>query len=530
MIKSSLVALCIFFSFGELCIAEPAMLQLQRCQVAGVEEALKCGTLSVPENPARPDGRKIDLHIVVLPAIEADSHRAPLFDLAGGPGLAASEGASFFATAGQIHRQHRDVVLVDQRGTGRSHPLHCPEIESASPLAPMYPPDAVRRCRLQLSRDADLSQYTTLNSARDLEAVRVALGYPTIDISALSYGTRLALTYTRTFPDHVRAAALTGTVSDDAKIPLYHARNAQTTLDDIFRDCAEDIACRQAFPDLAQRWQAVLKSVGAGTTDIDSVDGRATTLQLSAGPFAETFRQMLVTTSGQRQIPYQIDRMSRGDFQPFLTRTLRGGNPTFAEGLLLSITCAEDVAWITPKDRGRASERTFLGPYRIDEQRQACNVWNVPAIKIARAHSSINVPVVFFAGDRDGVSPRAWAAEVATNFPNSRLVTIPKRTLPRGPPTHGMLRRSDERFLRARQSKGYRHSVRGDDDAARIRDFRNRLDVRPLKFVAARSGICSERIASRRRFDPRKIQSSRMQQNGNVAFFVVVRPYGSSVR
>jgi pimeloyl-ACP methyl ester carboxylesterase len=424
--KFSLAALCMFFSFGELCVAEPAVLQLQRCQVAGAEETLKCGTLSVPENPARPDGRKIDLHIVVLPAVEANSHRAPLFDLAGGPGLAASEGASFFATAGQIHRQHRDVVLVDQRGTGQSHPLHCPEIESESPLAPMYPPDAVRRCRLQLSRDADLSQYTTLNSARDLEAVRVALGYPTIDISALSYGTRLALTYMRTFPEHVRSAALTGTVSDDAKIPLYHGRNAQTTLDALFRDCADDVACHHAFPGLAQRWQAVLKSVGAGTTVVDSVDGKETKIHLTAGPFAETFRQLLVTTSGQRQIPYQIDRMSRGDFQPFLTRTLHGGSPTFAEGLLLSITCAEDVPWITPNDRRRASEGTFLGSYRIDEQRRACNVWNVPAINIAHAHSSINVPVVFFAGDRDGVTPRAWAADVATNFPNSRVVTIPK--------------------------------------------------------------------------------------------------------
>ena len=215
-------------------------------------------------------------------------------------------------------------------------------------------------------------------------------------------------------------------MSDDAKIPLNHGRNAQRTLDDIFRDCSEDVSCRQAFPDLSQHWKAVLKSVGAGLTVTDSFDGRDTELKLTGGPFAEAFRQSLVTASGQRQIPYEIERLSHGDFQPFLNRTLRGGNPTFAEGLLLSVTCAEDVAWITLNDRKHASDGTFLGSYRVDEQMRACKVWRVPSIEIARPHSLIKVPVTFFAGDRDSVAPVAWAAKLAMNFPNSRVVTIPK--------------------------------------------------------------------------------------------------------
>lgn len=425
MIKHFLSTLCFLVAMGQQ-EARAFPLDLQTCHVAGVDETLKCGTLPVPENPALPNGRKIELHIVVLPALEKEDSRVPLFDLAGGPGLAATDGATFFATAGQIHRQHRDVVLVDQRGTGQSHPLHCPEIESENPLSAMYPRAAVRRCRRHLERDADLSQYTTRNSALDLDAVRAALGYPTVDISALSYGTRLALTYLRMFPQYVRSAALIGTVSDDAKIPLNHGRNAQATLDDIFRDCLEDASCRKTFPDLPQRWRAVLKSVSAGPTVKYSVDGRETTVRLTSGPFAEAFRQMLVTTSGQRRIPYLIDRMSLGDYEPFLARSLHSGGPAFAEGLLLSITCAEDVAWITARDRQSASSDTFLGSYRIDEQMRACSVWNVPAIPITRAGMPVNVPVVFFAGDRDPVTPATWAATMAKGFPNSRLVTIPK--------------------------------------------------------------------------------------------------------
>ncbi len=186
MIKRALFALSLGFTFVEYSYGgDPAALPLKPCQVAGVESALLCGVLRVPENPQRPHGRKIELNIVVLPALEKDRQRVPLFDLAGGPGIAASGAASFFATAGQVHRQHRDVVLIDQRGTGQSHPLRCAEIESASPLSPMYPVDAVRRCRSELQLDADLSQYTTRNSARDVDAVRAALGYSKIDISAL---------------------------------------------------------------------------------------------------------------------------------------------------------------------------------------------------------------------------------------------------------------------------------------------------------------------------------------------------------
>jgi pimeloyl-ACP methyl ester carboxylesterase len=118
--------------------------------------------------------------------------------------------------------------------------------------------------------------------------------------------------------------------------------------------------------------------------------------------------------------------MSRGDFQPFLAHALRGGNPRFAEGLLLSVTCAEDVAWITPNERQHAAEGTFLGTYRIDEQTRACTEWRVSAVKLAHPVASVDVPVVFFVGDRDCVTPAAWAAKVAADFPKSRLLTIPK--------------------------------------------------------------------------------------------------------
>src|SRR6185436_19127767 len=120
--------------------ASAPTLRLESCRVPQVEEPLRCGNLLVPEDRSRPGGRKIGLHVVVVPALHLDPARPPLFDLAGGPGIAGSSAASFYATDGRIHREQRDVVLVDQRGTGESNPLHCEELERRHALQRMYPP------------------------------------------------------------------------------------------------------------------------------------------------------------------------------------------------------------------------------------------------------------------------------------------------------------------------------------------------------------------------------------------------------
>ena len=213
------------------------------CTPDGATEAFRCGALLVPEDHARPDSRRIKLHLVVAPALDADPKRAPLFELAGGPGVSAASGASFYANEGASHRQHRDIVLVDQRGTGESTPLRCAELELASPLARMYPPDAVRRCRATLATHADLSKYTTQQSVADLELVRKTLGHERVDLFGLSYGTRLALASIEHAPAHVRSAVLIGVVPADARLPLWHARNAQQTLDQVFADCEADSTC-----------------------------------------------------------------------------------------------------------------------------------------------------------------------------------------------------------------------------------------------------------------------------------------------
>ncbi len=381
--------------------ASPAV-RLEPCTVPGSTQPLRCGSVSVPEDRSKPDGRRIDLRVVVIPATKPDPAMAPLYELAGGPGLAATGGADFYLTAGQAHRQGRDIVLVDQRGTGASAPLACPELAATGTT---YPEAAVRACRARLAQQADLSRYTTADAVADLQAVRAALGHGKVDLFGISYGTRLALAWIATEPDAIRSAVLVGTVPEDARVPLWHGRNAQDTLDAVFADCRADAQCAAAYPALARAWETLL-----ARPDFD-------------GAARERFRASMIATPGLRSLPSRITQMAAADPPAAAASTAPPGPPA-ADGLYLSVTCAEDVAWIEPADRAAASRGTFLGTYRIDRQAAACSIWDVPRRKVPFPQSASDVPVLFIAGERDYVTPVAWANAVASRFPRSRVVAI----------------------------------------------------------------------------------------------------------
>src|SRR5207237_8566775 len=174
------------------------------------------------EGAAAKTGRKIKLNIVVLPALVDQPAPDPIFYLAGGPGGAATIYASAdFIT--QLHRR-RDVVLVDQRGTGKSNPLVCnfhgDTTDMRSYFVESMMLDAVRACRDELAKTADLRLYTTTIAMADLDDVRAALGYDRVNVYGGSYGSTTALAYLHLYPQHVRTATVTGVAPLDYKLPL----------------------------------------------------------------------------------------------------------------------------------------------------------------------------------------------------------------------------------------------------------------------------------------------------------------------
>jgi len=410
--------------------ASAAPWTLTPCKVPGGEEIVRCGKLDVPENWSKPSGRRVSLNVVVMPKTGSGPDQPPLVWFDGGPGIPGTQGAALYSTDLRFHRERRPVVLFDQRGTGQSNPLHCPKTEHRGALDDMYDAASVAACRRDLERRADLSQYTTAASARDVDALRQALGARQIDIAALSYGTILAQAYIALFPHNVRAAALIGTVPLGEKLPLHHAANGQLALRQIFADCRAEPACRRAHPDLEGDWARLMTRLSDGPVQAADAAGRPVTIR--KGPFGEALRSMINAIPGQRRLPLIVSHAARGDFAPFL-KAAGGGEPE-ADGLYLSITCPEATRRIRPEEIGPATAGAAFGRWRIDQQRIGCGAW-APATPDPRVLSPLRsrVPVLLLAGGRDATTPVAWAREVATGLPNGRVVVIgPMAHLPDG--------------------------------------------------------------------------------------------------
>jgi pimeloyl-ACP methyl ester carboxylesterase len=381
------------------------------CAASLAKAGAACGTVSVPENYAATDGRRIDLNVIVFRAREPNSERNAQFDLEGGPGFAVTESADFYATDGESYRQHRDVVLADMRGTGSSNPLRCESIEAYSmsqDWAPLYPPDLVAECAKTLSATADLRQYTTEAAAKDIDAVRKALGYPRIDLNALSYGTTLALRYIDDFPQHVRSAVMVGTVPAELTPPRFHATAGAAGLQRIIDACAAESACAARFPHLQDELAQALQRM---SPDVRPV-------------FMEKIRTWLYLPMTARRVPLLIHKAANDDVESL--RRARSGRP-FADGLYLSITCSESMAVMDVDNAIAEADKTVFGSYRLQRQRDACKQWPVAAAEQppSRARTS-DVPVLFLSGAFDPVTPPAWTAEVARGFPRSTQVVVPQ--------------------------------------------------------------------------------------------------------
>ena len=416
--------------------ASSSRLVLAPCTVPGVSGEARCGSFSVYENRATHRGRKIALKVVVLSATGPERMPDPIVWFAGGPGGSATEDAAGLAKGIQDMLRRRDLVLIDQRGTGGSHPLNCtlfrPPEDPQSFLGDFFPEAAVRDCRRDLERDADLTQYTTSIAMDDIDEVRAALGYPRVNLLGGSYGTRAALVYIRRHAAHVRTAILVGTVPTNIRMPLAFPRTAQRALDGVLGDCGIDADCRGAFPNVRSEASAVLDAFSSAPARVEIQDrrsGTAKTVTLSRDLAAEAIRYMMYDPSSAAQVPAVLHQASLGNFTPLAERALFSRREMVAggsNGMYLSVTCAEDVPWIAPGEGERAAAGTFLRDYRLRQQRAACSLWprgKIPAGYDRPVHGK--TPVLIASGAWDPVTPPSDGSEVAKSLSRSLHVIVP---------------------------------------------------------------------------------------------------------
>ncbi|MBL8333501.1 MAG: alpha/beta fold hydrolase, partial [Rubrivivax sp.] len=287
------------------------------CRLRGVEHPAQCLMLSRPLDPTRANGPAIELHVAVLPALSRHKKPDPVFFIAGGPGQSAIE------LAGQAARllgrlgQRRDIVLVDQRGTGRSAPLTCEEDRSDAldrRVDPVAMRQALARCRTALQQlpHGDLRHYATPVAVQDLEAVRRHLGLERVNVVGVSYGTRVALEWLRQSPGAVRRAVLDGVSPPDQALPASSVVDARAAFDALLAWCRDDAACSRAHPDLAGTWQALRAAPARTATVAHPLTGRPQVLTLDADRLDALVRAALYTPVLASALPHALAEAAAG--------------------------------------------------------------------------------------------------------------------------------------------------------------------------------------------------------------------------
>ncbi|HEX8705974.1 MAG TPA: alpha/beta hydrolase [Myxococcaceae bacterium] len=399
----------------------------------GLDEDLRCGTFHVPENRQTNQGRTLPLKVIVIPA-RSQQPGEPIFYLSGGPGQAATTAAADLATTWE--RQNHDVVLVDMRGTGEGHRLDCQlgsDDDLQAYLVPIfYEGSRFSECRQALEKQADLTQYTTPNSMQDLDEVRQALGYGKIHLEGGSYGTRAGLTYLRMYPQNVRAALLSGLVPVSNRSPLYHAAAAQRAFDQMVAECEAEAACHAAYPNPRGDLAAILQTLREKPARVQvshPATGAPAQLTLSEPAFTDGLRVFLYSAERGRMVPRLLQRARAGDYTPFAEAALqssKGLRESLRFGLLLSVTCSEDVHRIRPEEVEKETAGSFIGSHRVRGQMAACAEW--PRGQVPEDYFrpfTTEVPVLLVSGNLDPVTPPQWAEEAKKSLPNSIHVVTP---------------------------------------------------------------------------------------------------------
>jgi pimeloyl-ACP methyl ester carboxylesterase len=407
-------------------VSEPGEGRLEPCWVAGVQGDVQCGTYTVFEDRKKKVGRTIDIGFVILRALEPSQKLDPLVIVAGGPGQAVTPLATAFNRRYASIRRHRDLVFIDQRGTGQSNLLACNTSlpgGSHSLFGSLFPTDHISKCLQRLEQRANPKLYTTPIAADDMDEIRQWLGYERLNLVGGSYGTRFVQVYIRRHSDHVRSAILNGVVPLHRNIYLHGAKNLDHGIQRFTASCETDSSCAKQFPNFREQLQDLQMQFRESG---DNGQGR----DFGRGDFAYAVRGLLYS-SDDTLLPQMVrDAHETGDIGPFESYYVERASwvaSSFATGMHLTVVCSEDVPFTTENDVQKVTAGTFAGDSLYRRYESACRIWPKGSVsedygKPVRAA----VPVLLLSGEWDPVTPPSWGEEVAENLPKSLHVVMPR--------------------------------------------------------------------------------------------------------
>jgi pimeloyl-ACP methyl ester carboxylesterase len=434
--------------------AQP-LIGLEPCRIADLEgltsTAARCGRLEVPEDPADPQGPKIRLAIAVVPAVATRAKPDPLFLVAGGPGQGSIQGFAPLLGAFAGVRRERDLVLVDQRGTGDSNRLDCDmpdDVLESGEIPPAELAALARDCLPGLPGRPQF--YTTSIAVGDLDAVRAALGYERINVFGGSYGTRVAQHYARRHPERTRTVVLDGVVPPTLALVPQIAIESQRALERVFARCAADPACNESFPALGEqfaRLDAALRRAPVAVTLADPVTGETRKLDVTRAHLVTMARMLVYSPGTASLLPLLIhEAATRGNYAPLAAQAEMLGEELesmIAMGMHHSVVCAEDAPRFAGAVDRAALEATAIGPQMLDGMAAICAVWPRGPVDPDFAEPlDSDVPALLLSGEFDPATPASYGEMAVRGFANGRHVMVPGQGhgVTRLPCVQGLLR------------------------------------------------------------------------------------------
>ncbi len=386
-----------------------------------------CSVLEVPLDHDQHDRGSLSLHLAVIPAENRRAGKTPLFFFAGGPGQSAmSHAANMTRLTAKVGKE-RDIVFIDQRGTGKSSPLNCPGDDDLQNLrsddAKIL--KASRECLQNLT--VDPVYFTSYQAVHDAEQVRIALGYEQIDLLGISYGTRMAQLYLKAYPLAVRSVILDGVVPLDEILGQDHSENLHASLALLVKQCAADKTCGQAFPDLDKEWQSYLdipKQESRQLTLVHPSTGKQLTIDVNREVMDTAVRLLSYSNLTQSMLPLLIHITASGDWQPMVSQSLQVSASLQSEislGMHNSVVCSEDAPFMREDDQ--TTEKLLNIPHLI---RLLCQDWPRGTVFDDQHKSPVSsVPVLILSGELDPVTPPRFGEQAAQHLSNKRHIVVP---------------------------------------------------------------------------------------------------------
>lgn len=430
------VALIGALAFCNAFQARAAGLSLEDCrlhsEIVGSSVAARCGWLSLPENRQQPDGKQVRLHVAVIPALRLEPAGDPLFVLSGGPGQAASDFYISIAPALARVRRDRDIVLVDQRGTGRSNRLDCtfPDESEISYTDPRQLREHTQVCLDKLPGDP--RYYTTSVAVRDLDDARAALGYQRLDLYGVSYGTRVAQHYMRRYPQRVRVAILDGVVPPQLALGPDIALDAQAAIDAAFARCASDAACKRTFPDIAATFATLRARVEQQPLALsipDPLNAAPIQARLGVSELSAAVRLLSYSDETLSTLPLLIHEAETGLPQALAAQYLmikRSLDAQFAYGMHFAVVCSEDAPrWDERPVAAAELAKTYIGESFMTSMRTICERWPRGLVDEDFSQPLTSaIPTLVLSGGNDPVTPARHAEQILPGLANSKHLVL----------------------------------------------------------------------------------------------------------